>query len=174
MNKINPKNTISYILVAASLIVGSIAVVRADVPIPPTPAGVDCSCVTSSTQTCASKIFGKYWYSQYTSSDITSCSSGAYSVLDIPVPPQKFYSFNTETWTSSTVANKKEATGNASVTYVPHSVSIGYDTGTICTKAGGITGTLKVTGTVPFTIQGLCLVGTCTYSGQTDINYSCY
>jgi hypothetical protein len=73
-----------------------------------------------------------------------------------------------------TEGNKYEAMG-VGVQANLQATTLGEDTGVACVRAGGVPNmTLKLTGKLTYESQGLCLVGTCTYTTAVTKNFSCY
>lgn len=148
--------------------------VSADVPVY---SGINCSCTTSASQTCVTSPSVDFnWLTIGPGTSASSCTaSDTYSTYLWPnTPPQFFYQGIETVVGDVTAGNKNEAKGLVA-SLVPSASVIGQDTGIPCLRNGGAQGmTLKFTGKLNYTVQGICLIGTCQYYGKESKNFSCY
>jgi hypothetical protein len=115
-------------------------------------------------------------YGEYCLSVISKPNKGIIEINDNIMPgsvialydssfPKVFYKLE---------GNKYEARG-VGVQANLQATTLGEDTGVACVRAGGVPNmTLKLTGKLTYESQGLCLVGTCTYTTAVTKNFSCY
>jgi hypothetical protein len=147
---------------------------KADVPVY---SGVVCSCATSALQTCmTSPVVDFNWLTIGPGAGATSCNaSNAYVTYTWPnTPPQFFYQGIQTVVGDVALGNKQEAKG-VQTSMLPSAATIGQDTGIACVRSGGGQNmTLKLTGKLNYTVQGICLIGSCQYYSKESKNYSCY
>ncbi len=148
--------------------------VLADTPVY---SGVECRCVSSAAQTCAtSPIVDFNWLTIGPGTSLSSCdAANSYTTFRWPNTPPQFFYLGIETVIGDIASGNKNEAKGVSTSQNLSATTIGQDTGVSCVRSGGVPNmTLKLTGKLNYTVQGICFIGVCQYYSKISQNYSCY